>query len=274
MAHRRPPHPGHAGASRVLVVDAVPRRLHPPGHGGRARLPEPDPAARRARDLPRLRRRRDGRAGLEGLRHRRPRHGASSRSSPATSCSASRTSCRSTRAASRRCRPSSRSTRRSASRPTRTGRTTRARPARRYLTQAGDARRPQLHLGRDRPRHRDRAVPRPHPTQLDDHRQLLGRPDPRRSSTSCCRSRSSAPSCSSGRASPRRGTRPTSSRPSRARQQTIAHRARSPPRSGSRSWATTAAASSTPTRPIRSRTRPPLTNWLEIFAHPAVPVRA
>ena len=32
-------------------------------------------------------------------------------------------------------------------------------------------------------------------------------------------------------------------------------RARSPPRNGSRSWATTAAASSTPTRPIRSRTR-------------------
>ena len=31
--------------------------------------------------------------------------------------------------------------------------------------------------------------------------------------------------------------------------------ARSPPRSGSRSWATTAAASSTPTRPTRSRTR-------------------
>ena len=31
--------------------------------------------------------------------------------------------------------------------------------------------------------------------------------------------------------------------------------ARSPPRSGSRSWATTAAGSSTPTRPTRSRTR-------------------
>ena len=44
--------------------------LHPPGHGGRARLPEPGPAARRAGDLPRLRRRRDRRAGLEGLRGR------------------------------------------------------------------------------------------------------------------------------------------------------------------------------------------------------------
>ena len=39
---------------------------------------------------------------------------------------------------------------------------------------------PQLHLGRDRPRHRDRAVPRPDPAQLEDHRQLLGGSDPRR----------------------------------------------------------------------------------------------
>ena len=39
-------------------------------------------------------------------------------------------------------------------------------------------------------------------------------------------------------------------------QQTHRLSGRSPPRNGSRSWATTAAASSTPTPPIRSRARP------------------
>ena len=76
-----------------------------------------------------------------------------------------------------------------------------------YLTQAGGARGPELHLRRDRPRDRDRAVPRADAPEREHDRQLLGRPDARRSCTSCCRSRSSAPSCSSGRAYPRPGTR-------------------------------------------------------------------
>ncbi len=41
--------------------------------------------------------------------------------------------------------------------------------------------------------------------------------------------------------------------------------ARSPRRRPSRSWAPTAAASSTPTRPTRSRTRPGSTNWFEML---------
>ena len=42
------------------------------------------------------------------------------------------------------------------------------------------ARRSQLHVRRDGPGHRDRAVPRPHAAKLEDDRQLLGRPDPGR----------------------------------------------------------------------------------------------
>ncbi len=174
-------------------------------------------------DLPRLRDRRDRRAGLEGR-------------TPSRSCVMAFVAIvvgyvvlrlqdvlpLNPAAATAADARTSRSTRRSASRRTRTGRTTRARPARRYLTQMADPRRPQLHLGRDRPGRRHRPHPRPRPAELEDDRQLLGRPDPRRSSTSCCRSPSSSRSSSSGRACPRRSTAGRPSRPSRARQQTIA----------------------------------------------------
>ena len=74
-----------------------------------------------------------------------------------------------------------------------------------YLIQVGGPRRPQLHLGRDRASPIAIALIRGLTRRsADDHRQLLGRPDARRSCTSCCRSRSSARSSSSGRASRRR----------------------------------------------------------------------
>ena len=70
------------------------------------------------------------------------------------------------------------------------------------------ARGPQLHVGCDRPGRRDRPGPRSHPAHVADDRQLLGGPDPRASCTSSCRSASSAPSSSSGRASRRPWTDP------------------------------------------------------------------
>ena len=55
-----------------------------------------------------------------------------------------------------------------------------------------------------------------------DDRELLGRHDPRDPATSCCRSRSSSPSCSSGRACRRRSTAPCRSTTLQGAQQTIA----------------------------------------------------
>ena len=135
-----------------------------------------------------------------------------------------------------------------------------------------------------------------------DHRQLLGRSDAERRSTSCCRSRS----CSRWSWCPRAWSRPSartrrppwSSRPSttsprptrtasRARRQGPAQdeevhadraghrgRARPPRRSRSSSSAPTAAASSTSTRRIRSRTRRRSSNFLEMLVDPADPRRA
>ena len=121
-----------------------------------------------------------------------------------------------------RCRRTSPSTRRSASRPTRTGRTTPARPGATLPDPGGGPRRPQLHLGRDRPGRRDRPVPRPDPAQRADARQLLGRPDPRHPVHPAADRPSSAPSSSSGRACPRRGTRPSTVTTLQGAQQTIA----------------------------------------------------
>ena len=100
----------------------------------------------------------------------------------------------------------------------------------------------------------------------EDDRQLLGRPDARAPSTSCCRSRSSAALlfCVAGRdAELRRPTR--RSRRSRARRRR-SRRGRWPRRKRSRCSAPTAAASSTPTPRIRSRTRRRSTNFLQIVA--------
>ena len=206
-------------------------------------------------DLPRLRHRRDGRAGLEGLRRRRPgrwpfvaivagyvvlpppgRPAAQPGRHPAD---VARTS---------------RSTRRSASRPTRTGRTTRARPARRYLTQAavlavrnftsaatglavaialirGLTRRSAKTLGN---------------YWVDLTRGVLY---------------ILLPISIVGalvlvwQGVPQTWNRPADGHDPRRAPSRRSPSARSPPRNGSRSWATTAAASSTPTRPTRSRAR-------------------
>ena len=96
-----------------------------------------------------------------------------------------------------------------------------------------------------------------------------GSTSPARRSASCCRSRSSSRSCSSARASIQNFTthhgKPSTDgqvRPPTQRR-AVDHRSpsripggRSPARRPSRSSAPTAAASSTPTRPTRSRTRP------------------
>ena len=58
----------------------------------------------------------------------------------------------------------------------------------------------ELRVGGRRHGHRRRADPRPGPAPRLDDRELLGRPDPHRRSASCCRCRSSSPSCSSARA--------------------------------------------------------------------------
>ena len=90
--------------------------------------------------------------------------------------------------------------------------------------------------------------------ELEDDRQLLGRPDPRRPLHP-------AADLDRRRARPRLAGRPADVRrpADRSRRSRVPSRrsptGRSPRRSGSRSWATTAAASSTPTRPTRSRTR-------------------
>ena len=61
----------------------------------------------------------------------------------------------------------------------------------------GRACRPELRVGRGRHGDRRRAHPRRcRAGGLDDHRQLLGRPDPLDRSASCCRCRSSSRSCS------------------------------------------------------------------------------
>ena len=270
---QRPPDARRRSALAILLVTPFLGSLHPPGDGGRADHPEPGPPPGRAR-------RSTGSCGIDetaeqgwkgyavsvladGVRRDRRRLRASS------DC---RTSCRSTRTARiPPSRPTLRSTRRSASRRTRTGRTTPARPGASYLTQIGDARGAELHLGGDRAGHRDRSAPRPDPTIVRDDRQLLGRPDPRRSSTSCCRSPSSFAVVLVWQGVPQTFDGPADRHDPRGRASRRSPSARSRPRRSSRSWATTAAGSSTRTRPTRSRTRPPLTNcsrWFAIFAMP------
>ena len=89
---------------------------------------------------------------------------------------------------------------------------------------------------------------------VEDHRQLLGRPDARRAVHPAAdldrrrpRPRLAGRAPDVGPLADRDHAPGRDSRPSPS--------VRSPRRSGSRSWATTAAGSSTPTRPTRSRTR-------------------
>ena len=189
-----------------------------------------------------------------------------------SSSSGSRTSCPSTRAASpAMSRRTSRSTRRSASRRTRTGRTTPARPASRYLTQmlvlavrnftsaaTGLAVAIALFRGLTR-------------RSAADDRQLLGRPDPRRPLHPAADRRSSARSSSSGRASRRRGTRRQRPSPrSRARPST-SRSGRSRPRNAIKELGNNGGGflNANSAHPFENPT--PLTNWLEMFAILALP---
>ena len=114
---------------------------------------------------------------------------------------------------------------------------------------------PELPVGGDRHRAGGGADPRLR-ARLDAARSAIsGSISPAARSTSCCRSASSTRCSWSGRASRRRSApmsrRPRSKAPSRP-----SRSARSPRRSRSRCSAPMAAASSTPTPRIRSRTRP------------------
>ena len=114
---------------------------------------------------------------------------------------------------------------------------------------------PELPVGGDRHRARGRADPRLRARIGQARSAISGSISPAARSTSCCRSASSMRCSWSGRASRRRSapmsTRRRSKAPSRP-----SRSARSPRRSRSRCSAPTAAASSTPTPRIRSRTRP------------------
>ena len=241
-------------ALAILVVTPFLGALHPPGDGGRANLPEPGPPARRA-----------GRSTACAASTRPPSRAGratrsrcspwpSSRSSPATSCCGSRTSCRSTRAASRAMSPDL-AFNTSVSFETNTNwqnysgetgatyLTQAAMLAVRNFTSAATGLAIAIALIRGLTRR-----------SAQDARQLLGRPDPRRPVHP-------AADLDRRRARPRLAGRAPDVGPDRDRRRRSRARSRpspsgrSPPRNGSRSWATTAAGSSTPTRPIRSRTR-------------------
>ena len=122
----------------------------------------------------------------------------------------------------------------------------------------------QLRLRRHRHRARRRAGARLRAPLGADHRQFLGRSDALRALHPAAGCRSSWRWCSSGRAC-RRTSAPIPTRrrwkaPSRS-----SPRARWLRRKSSRCWAPTAAASSTPTRRIRSRTRTALTNFIQML---------
>ncbi len=232
---------------------AVPRPLHPPGHGGRARLPQPGHSTGRAVRLSRLRDRRALRAGLEGLhdlgagdglrRHRRRLRRLPAPGHPAV-------------------QPGRDS--RHVSRPglQHVGQLRDQhelaelfRRDRRHVSDPGDGPgRPQLHLGRHRPGRGHRPHPWADPTQREDARQLLGRPDPRRPvhPPADLDRRGDRPRLA-GRSADLESVAGGDHAPGR-------HPERSPwdpspRRNGSRRWATTAAGSSTPTPPTRSRAR-------------------
>ena len=151
----------------------------------------------RARHLPRLRRRPDARAAVDGLRALAARVQRSSRCSASTSCSALQgaLSLNPTDAPGV---PPALAFNTAASFVTNTN-------WQNYGGELDDepphpdgrARGAELRLRRRRARGRRRAHPRPRAPPLGDDRQLLGRPDARHDSASCSRSRSSSRSSSS-----------------------------------------------------------------------------
>ena len=121
------------------------------------------------------------------------------------------------------------------------------------------------HRGRHRPH------PRPDAPHVGDHRQLLGRPDPRRSSTSSCRSPSSARSSWSGRASPRRSTARRRSRHARGCAADHRPRARSPRQEIIKELGNNGGGflNANSAHPFENPTA--LTNWLEMVAILVIP---
>ncbi len=123
----------------------------------------------------------------------------------------------------------------------------------------GRPRRPQLHLGCRRARGRHRARARPRAPHRVHHRQLLGRSHPLHAVPAAAHLHRGRPRAGlAGRAPDLRRLRMRDHHPG------CAHRpsrwARSRPRSSSRSWAPTAAASSTPTPRTRFENPTGLTN--------------
>ena len=140
-----------------------------------------------------------------------------------------------------------------------------------HLTQAAGLAVQNFASRRGRHRGRDRAHPRPRPSHRQHDRQLLGRPDPgvrlraaadRRRRRRCSWSR---------RASSRRWAGPQDGHDHRRR--AADHRAGPDrvPGDASRSWAPTAAASSTPTPRIRFENPTGLTNLLQMLSILVIP---
>ena len=135
----------------------------------------------------------------------------------------------------------------------------------------------ELRVGRRRHGRRRRHHPRHQPPRSAHARQLLGRPHPHdaahpaaavvRRRHRCCRS---AGSSRTSRAHRRHAGR---RRRRRRRRRSRSPAGRWPARSPSSSSARTAAASSTPTRPTRSRTRPAITELHRDLGDPDHPVR-
>ena len=261
-------------ALAVLARHAVPRPLHPPGHGGRADAPEPGPPPGRARrsTASAASTRRPSRR-WKGYAVSRARRWPSSRSSRATSSCGSRTSCRSTRAAIAPMTPGAGVQHVGQLRDEHELAELLRRDRRQLPDPGGGARGAQLHLGRDRPADRHRPDPRPDPAQLEDARQLLGRPDPRRPLHP-------AADLDRRRAGPRLagrpadvGCRPRPSRRSQGAQQTIAFGP-----IASQEWIKEMGnngggfLNANSAHPFENPTA--LTNWLEMFAHPDDAVRA
>ena len=204
--------------------------------------------------LPARRRRREARAALADLRGR---HAAVQRRrlpAPLRAAAPAGGAAVQPGRACPRSRRTSPSTPRSASSPTPTGRTTAAKARCPISCRWLGLTHAELPLGRDRHRARGRADPRLRARLGADRSAISGSISRAARSTSCCRSASSARCSSSGRACRRRSapmsTRRRSKAPSRP-----SRSARSPRRSRSRCSAPMAAASSTPMRRIRSRTR-------------------
>ena len=247
--------------------DPIPGPLHGPRHGWRGNHPQPHPPSGRADRLSRLWHRREGRAGLEGLRGQpaplqpRRHHRHVPDAPPAGRPAAQPERCASVLAGAvlqHGCQ---------------------LRDEHELAELLGRGRQPshpvgrprgsQLHVGRRGHRCRRGPHPRPRAAWLRLDRQALGWTSRARRSMSCYLSRSSAPSCSPGRASPRHS---------------MARRQRAPSKERSRPWRRPFASqeiikelgtngggplNANSAHPFENPT--PLTNWVEMLAILIIP---